>query len=212
MPKEAENDENSVNEEENIETEEPQDPFLHINQDQLEEFRSYKDSDKVLERKNQINFLCSLTSVAHYNSNPRSQLKIEFIFNALAHAEEIELNPIATIYFLSILIHIYSNTEKLCTRSIFTNNQTPPTLEEAYEEFSALIRRYCVEKSDDPESKEIFTLADVKSIVQYTSSTFFRQYEIYCHMFANAPATILKTKPIVIELPMRPAKLALAKK
>ncbi|ORX81545.1 hypothetical protein BCR32DRAFT_10110 [Anaeromyces robustus] len=115
----------------------------------------------------------------------KKRILYDFYYFILMFAKEINLEPIQTSIFFSIM----KKTHEVCISSPYMK------LEEDYALFQNLILKHSIDRP--PFSKKYFSLDQISKITEYATNTYFRHYSLYKYTFTKQQKLTLNTNQTV---------------
>jgi len=115
----------------------------------------------------------------------KKRILYDFYYFILMFAKEIQLEPIQTSVFFSIMKKTHEN----CISSPYMK------LDEDYSKFQDLVLRHSIDRP--PFSKKYFTLDQITKITDYATNTYFRHYSMYKYTFTKQQKLNFNTIEIV---------------
>lgn len=137
-----------------------------------------------------IKFISDITGVQYYNDNPKSKAYIDFLYGLLNFCSEQKFTPVQTSTCFSIL-------KKVFTESFL--NTSPLFIKDSHKIFADQIRLH---SGNPPDAIKIFELQQVKELVTFVSSSFYRHYKLYYFLFTEEQETDNICITISTETPM----------
>jgi hypothetical protein len=166
-------------------------------------------------------FLAAMFELSDFQTNPRSAILLDLYFYTLSfarlngfsnektstlfsiikavHSQAICIIPLPHFHFLS-LFPTPKLTEYLPFVCFFFLLSATPffKIEEHFDFFKKLLVKHSVERP--PFSVEIFSLDDVKTIIDYVANTYFRHYKLYLYAFTKKPVVNLSVRELVVQV------------
>jgi len=119
------------------------------------------------------------------DSESKKRILYEFYYFILMFAKEINLEPIQTSIFFSIM----KKTHEKCISSPYMK------LDEDYALFQNLLLEHSVDRPHF--SKKYFSLDQITKITEYATNTYFRHYSMYKYTFTKQQKLTLNTIEVV---------------